>query len=831
MKVYKLSVILFLLTINVFAIDRITAKNGTFLNSKTGELFSPRGYNYVRLQNGGSEHSNFDPRYYNSAEIDAMFIDLKTNNLNIARVFLDTIVSNSLFESHFATEFYKPYITNVVDFLRRAKNNDVYVIFAFDMWGPPEASWLYIGNPNQPNVTGVNNLFFRNGSVETRTNLICSFIREIKSFDPSVLPAVFSYEVQNELHYNDNYEPLSLTNGTFTYYGINYDLSSDADKQKLMDAHGKKLLDSLAYGAKLIDANAMISANVFTFNAVGRPGPVYHSSDPTNDPRIPARPDLLAKTKTDYVDIHLYPSSSTSISEDYASISFDSVREDCARAAKPLFVGEFGANSNIYSSISSAVNVSTNSAKRFFNDGFSGWAFWTYDTFEQAGYWTSKSEDSSIFNSLLPIVQNNFYTNGVVYLSDSFDVSSGGGNVNYQLSARQSGILSTLNYVYSGNIAVTNSGTFAGKCRMNASASSANFSPDASITNNRNFIIEVNFSHQTFNSNTWFGICFGKNNSLAAPWYPSGMTIIFRDNGVYTFFDNNVEIATGNYNMSENVNVRICSSQLKYGDDALVAVYVNDLPVILNSSLGAYIVSHKSGFSTNYVTFMAYVNSDVLIDDFKISIPENYGPYISPWFADWDSGIANTNTYTHAVNFTTENDVAVNGVIFSGVGADLSGSNWELISPSNNFHNTYINDLGVDNFLSGSSFFLTTGAVYSSDYSSTLILSNLNTATPYELTVFGMGYDEDSRVYLSGSDGGIIRDFSMARFGTGFAQKITYKYYPDDNGNFYLTESSVPGNSTNQWLWFAFANRALIVVPEPNFILFILFLFFFRKSK
>ncbi len=821
--------------LNVSANDRIGVRQSKFINLSNGEEFVPRGFNYVRLRPQVSNqvvHANYDPVYYIISEIDDMFQDLKTNNFNVVRVFLDVTSPLGLFETDSATRFSPQYMTNVIDFLQRADTNEIYVIFAFDMWGPPAKSWLHHGPLSQAKVTGVNWLYFREGAAETRAALLSAFAEDIKSNAPELLPVILSYEIQNELCYFMDYEPLSLTTGFFDYNDKSYDLSSETGLQKLMDAQAENLCNQCVTEVGKIDSEAMVSVSVFTFNAVGRTGPVYLKSDTTPDQRVPARPLALTKSKLDFVDIHIYPSTANSIAEDYRSIDFETTRKDCARIGVPLLMGEFGAFSHRYPTLSLAVNEMSLFATQTFNKGFTGWLFWTYDTTEQEGLWTAKDGDSAIFKSLAYIFPQNILTSGTIYLSDDFNISSGGGNINFDNSGgRQTGILAPTDYLFSCDIFVNNSGTYAAKCRMLSQDQPSLFSLNQTLTNSHDFEIELEFSHQTLNSNTWFGICFGKDLPMWEPWKPSGMSVIFRDNGVYTFFDDNDEIGNANYPMAYPVKVRICVSQFDYGDNALVSMFLNDVPMIIDTSINSYVYSHKNGFTNNFITCMSYTAGDVLLDNLKISVLKDSGPIISPWTSDADSGITNTKIYTHAVNFTTPYDVNINGVNFTGVGNDLSGENWMLYSPSNDFVNLYINDAGLPDFLSGNSFYLTTGAVYSTDYSSALMLSNLNINFVYELTLYCLGYDEINHALISGSTGGKTRDFSMARYGIGNAQKITYEYIPNENGTFSITSTSVPGDSTNIWAWYAFSNKAITVIPEPVCLIYIFGILFLVKQR
>ena len=342
------------------------------------------------------------------------------------------------------------------------------------------------------------------------------------------------------------------------------------------------------------------------------------------------------------------------------------------------------------------------------------------------------------------------------------------------------------------------------------------------------FIIELELVINTENTGAWTVVCFGKDAPLWEPWKSTGMSIIFRDTGTYTVFDNNISIADVLYLQNFPLKLKICVTQPKIGTDALVSILLNGSPI--NST----VFRHEGGFTNNFITIMTFSDdADAAIDNLKISTVQDTGPEISLWTGDGDSGVTDLRFNTHAVNFNADFDTYVNGVKFEGAGTATAGENWRLASPSNSFVNVYMNSAGLPVNLSGDSFYLGTGAVYSSDYSSSLILSNLNPELSYELILYGIGYDTTNRVYLSGSDGGETRDFSMARYGMGNGQKIKYIYTPDTNGTFVIASSSIAGTGTNVWAWSAFNNKTLDWIPEPavsvSSILIIL-AFFIRKK-
>ena len=384
-------------------ISRIAIRNGQFVSLQTGELFTPKGFNYIRLRDtkpGMIAHSTFDPGFYDSAQVESMLADLASHGFNTVRVFLDPVSTiGSLFECREATRLSSGYMNNVYDFLQRAGNHRIYVILSFSMWGP-NSTWLHRGPATVPMVTGPNNLYFCPGAAETRAALLAEVVKAIKAYDPKLLPVVLAYEPQNELCYFTDAEPLSLQEGQFPYNGKTYDLSSDQQVQRLMDDVSIHWSNTSVAAVKAVDPQALISINVFTYKAVGRKGPDDIRTDTTTGNRVPARPLALAHSRISYLDIHLYPHGPDSVRQDLKSIEFEAVRAVCQRTGKPLLMGEFGAFKHDYPSITDAVDAVIRLVSQAREAGFAGYLYWTYDCDEQRYIWNAKEKDAAILKAL-----------------------------------------------------------------------------------------------------------------------------------------------------------------------------------------------------------------------------------------------------------------------------------------------------------------------------------------------------------------------------------------------------------------------------------------------
>jgi hypothetical protein len=260
------------------------------------------------------------------------------------------------------------------------------------------------GEPKWPQVSGANLQYFRPGAAETRAAMLAEFVKAIKQRNPELLPAVLAYEIQNELAFFMDAEPLSLRNGTFNYQNNNYDLSSDLGLQSLLDDVAVSWCNASVQAVKEIDPEALVSVSLFTYNAVGRCGPGKARSEASGDQRVPARPLALAGSKLDYLDIHFYPHQSDTLQRDRAGIEWDRLSKACKDAGKPIIMGEFGAFKAGFENPESAAKVVVQHLDQVLDMGCQGALYWTYDCDEQERLWNARSQGGVILDALSKVM-------------------------------------------------------------------------------------------------------------------------------------------------------------------------------------------------------------------------------------------------------------------------------------------------------------------------------------------------------------------------------------------------------------------------------------------
>lgn len=395
------------------------ATAGIFVDSSTGMKFVPRGYNYIKLSYMGScttpekmQHSTFMPGKYDPAGASAFLSQMKYDGFNVVRVFINPN-SDYCGSGDYgiagpaqSTGLHAPYVANFLDFLSKAKNYGIYVIPVINEF-PQNAGYYSIANAGLlPDIEGYASFYMQPGYMQAKAAYAGALTQAVKNAqDGELLSAVFSWEIQNEIYVFRSQKPFSLTSGSVvTAGGLTYNMASPSDRQQALDASVVNWANSTASAIRSIDPAAMVSASVFTFQMVGKPGPngvlpAVAGFDPgrLND-RDPARPiTLRLYSSLSYTDFHLYDTFvSYSMLGDLNSSEFASMN----RALKPILLGEFGAFKFRFPSLTNAAYAMGAFRDEAYSYGFAGSLFWTWDATIQTDLWHG-AENSGAINGIL----------------------------------------------------------------------------------------------------------------------------------------------------------------------------------------------------------------------------------------------------------------------------------------------------------------------------------------------------------------------------------------------------------------------------------------------
>lgn len=385
------------------ALPRIAAQSDVpdpkFYNTETLEIFLPKGSNYIPLDWIYNESAQTDIPYhttvtsglYDSNAVEQAFAKMELDGYNTVRIFIDPGDQEHQALGQYGmagpiststADLYPPCLDNFIDLLQRAKAHNIRVVVTTNMW-PHNAYYGGLANSGIPeNVENVSIIYLSQNAVEAQKIYMTKLVEAVRDAEPNgaLLPAVFAWELANEVNMLNNIMPFILETGTVTpANGITYDMAIAADRQQCMDANVVHWANQCVGAIKAVDSNALVAASVFTHAAVGKAGPNGLLPLGVPDVRFPARPSSLLEFSTlDYVDVHMYPAGlGYSITDDLASSEYSIWNQ----TKKPLLMGEFGAFKEHYpGGTSSAVDAMVAHRNAARNLGFEGELYWTWQT-------------------------------------------------------------------------------------------------------------------------------------------------------------------------------------------------------------------------------------------------------------------------------------------------------------------------------------------------------------------------------------------------------------------------------------------------------------------
>ena len=415
----------------------------------------------------------------------------------------------------------------------------------------------------------------------------------------------------------------------------------------------------------------------------------------------------------------------------------------------------------------------------------------------------------------------------VVLLNDTFNGTStpNSGNLNYNLSGRQSGSLGPVPYTQVGNVQVGNGGephdggnvllcAFA----ANAAALQFNFNNNKSAGGLKiGFDIDPN-AHNNGDLSNWGAVTLGSSEADRTTFVVSGSPhfgILFRANGRIQAFDGGsvVSPATepnwlpdGNYSLqfhhvdlllTDPVDGNPCDG----AGDTKVEVFVD------GGVAPVYSFTKTGGYANNYINFQSSDIADfdnVVITAVNPPSPPDDSWRVVAWGGDGDSGIDSSFTYTHAYNFGSANNAVINGVTFTGVnGANPAvGGSFSVTGIPNNF----ADDGGAN--VSGNSLTLARSFIYGGN-PGTLTLQGLVPGRQYILTLYSKAWDAAGNRVIRFSAGASQRVVDQDTYGRNDASRngirIRYAYTADAGGTLVVTLA--PQVGANSFHFYGFSNR------------------------
>ena len=414
--------------------------------------------------------------------------------------------------------------------------------------------------------------------------------------------------------------------------------------------------------------------------------------------------------------------------------------------------------------------------------------------------------------TLLAVIALTVSANAETYFADNYTITNGSGDANYEYNngIRQSGTYSPLDYAGAADGTVSDSGAHAGKCSM---INWNGVSPNRMFIDSGNLVYE--FEVERF-STDWTAFAFGKDYLLDWHHIRSGMGIAFTAVSHYEIKDRYAQVYDGEcaeMGLSNAYNVKIVVGQegIPAAGDAHVAIFVNNVPLIMDYTTKNYVYKHAAGFTNNYISFRGPFDFDNVV----IRTAENE-VQSRAWTNDADSGIDNTKTYTHAVNLASAvATTTVNSVDFIGSGTAFpqSGPNWVYNNASAGLGAYPISAVGETPNVTGNGSNLVTDCLIDAlGYTSgELTLSGLTPGQDYIINLYGIGLnfmsDFSRSNYFATSDGGMITMIDQNEFGVDNGQITSYRYTASANGKFSIAAVPAVTNVGGVYCWYAFSNE------------------------
>ena len=368
---------------------RVNDGIGEFFDRATNEKFIPRGMNYVHLgtqtdPSGGSAvyHIVFDPDKYDTQKIDAALKQMHEGGYNVVRVFLSPNTIGT------ADGLSEPYMENVSDFLTRAKQNQIHVMFTLD--GFPGGKYdSIIERDCCTNFNSMNLNYLSPAGLEANVTFFQDFIQSLLNLRAPT-DIIFSYELRNEMFYETDQPPLSLARGKITAAnGKTYDMASTQDKEKMVEENLVYWIDTVRSAILEKDPTALVS--------VGFLHPQTPNAARVGDPRLAVTEPAIWNSQVDFIDLHVHPGFELDLSQYVENFGIKNMQ------TKPIIMGEFGGTVKSFVSTDIAARRLVNWQAESCKFGFDGWLFWTWDDDEEPDFFNALMDNGKLEKVLSPL--------------------------------------------------------------------------------------------------------------------------------------------------------------------------------------------------------------------------------------------------------------------------------------------------------------------------------------------------------------------------------------------------------------------------------------------
>jgi hypothetical protein len=351
---------------------------GEFYNRQTSQTFVPRGSTFVRRRLNETpsfqlvfSSSTFIVGAYDAAAAESALQTMRNEGYNVVRIFLDgTCRVGCLTDASAADGLSRQYLTNVADFMQRAKANGIFVLLSLEAL-PAGSTYEALARASCCTTFDRENvLYLTANGAEGHRLFWQALLRALHSLS-APLDYVWGYELVSEVFFRETSAPLSFAAGSVaTGNGATYDMAVPGQKQLMMDENLVWWVDRVRSAILELDPTALVG--------IGTLWPKGPNPARSGDPRVIRAQPLVAVSTLDFVGLHLHPG---------VELTFAQYMENyelTAPTPKPVVLGDFGAFQYAYPTVADADRILKATQADACPYGVDGWLFWSWDTTEFA---------------------------------------------------------------------------------------------------------------------------------------------------------------------------------------------------------------------------------------------------------------------------------------------------------------------------------------------------------------------------------------------------------------------------------------------------------------
>lgn len=387
--------------ITVFAGAAIAVRQvngrGELYTIRDGVRFIPRGNDYLHFDPSmvlllygqvGYGRSTLNATLYDPVKTEQALANMELRGYNAVRIFLDILHVGDI-GNETGTGLADKYISNLADFMTRAKAHHIFVFPIFE-----ELPWVggykdFITTDLQTNFGTYNVQILTQPGVKSCQQFWTDLIRALVAAH-APMDSLLAYELMGEFYIDNSMPPMDKTSGTIqTANGTTYDLSDTTARVALQNDNMLFYAKAMRDAIRSLSPSAVVAMGFFEYNG-------------TNPPPFPA----IANSKVDFVDLHGSPDTSGTTVDQF--IAGWQVNGDFR---KPIIMGEYDGFTDVFPTTAQAADGLKAWQVAACSAGFSGWMLWTWDTAPNElpglNIWSALSGNGEINQALAPVNRPN----------------------------------------------------------------------------------------------------------------------------------------------------------------------------------------------------------------------------------------------------------------------------------------------------------------------------------------------------------------------------------------------------------------------------------------